>query len=432
MDEYIIKGGKSLSGEVSVGGAKNAALCILAAAIMTDDTVTLTNLPDLSDVSIVLESMEQIGANIIRTNEHCVKINAANIYNCTIDNEEISNIRGSYYLLGALLGKYKKAQVPLPGGCSIGSRPIDQHLKGFKALGADIKIEHGMIKAQADTLKGCHIYFDMITVGATINLMLAACLAEGETVLENSAKEPYVVDTANFLNSLGANVKGAGTSTIRIKGVKQLKGNEYSIIPDYMEAATFMIAAAATKGNVLVKNIIPKHLEAISAKLCEMGVTIQEIDNALRVIAQAPLKAVPVNTLPYPGFPTDMQPQITTLLTLAEGASIVNETIFEDRFRYTKELYKMSADIRVEGNTAIVSGSNHLTGAVVNAPDLRAGAALVIAGLVAEGFTTVKDIHYIERGYEGFEIKLQQLGADIIKVDSKNEREIQKAKLKLG
>jgi UDP-N-acetylglucosamine 1-carboxyvinyltransferase len=432
MEEYIIKGGKQLSGEVNISGAKNAALGILAASIMTDETVTINNLPNVSDINTVLESIQEIGGSVVRVDPHTVKINGGNIHNFIIDNEAISSIRGSYYFVGALLGKYKTATVPLPGGCNIGSRPIDQHIKGFKALGADIKIEYGAIVSQADTLKGCHIYFDTLSVGATINIMLAACLAEGETILENVEKEPYVVDVANILNKMGAHIKGAGTNIIRIKGVKKLSGCDYSIIPDYMEAGTFMFIAAATKSNILIKNIIPKHLGAISAKLTEIGVTIHEYDNDIRVISEKPLKATTVNTLPYPGFPTDMQAQIATLLTLSEGSSTVTENIFDSRFKYVDELYKMSANITIQGDTAIIKGVKKLTGATVLSPDLRGGVALVIAGLVADGFTTIRQIQYIERGYEAFEYKLQQLGADIAKVDSENQREIQKQKMKLG
>jgi UDP-N-acetylglucosamine 1-carboxyvinyltransferase len=399
---------------------------------MPDETVTLNNLPNVSDINIVLESIQEIGGSVVRVDPHTVKINGGNIHNFTINNEAISSIRGSYYFVGALLGKYKTATVPLPGGCNIGSRPIDQHIKGFKALGADIKIEHGAIVSQTDTLKGCHIYFDTLSVGATINIMLAACLAEGETILENVEKEPYVVDVANILNKMGAHIKGAGTNIIRIKGVKKLSGCDYSIIPDYMEAGTFMFIAAATKSNILIKNIIPKHLGAISAKLTEIGVTIHEYDNDIRVISEKPLKATTVNTLPYPGFPTDMQAQIATLLTLSEGSSTVTENIFDSRFKYVDELYKMSANITVQGDTAIIKGVKKLTGATVLSPDLRGGVALVIAGLVADGFTTIRQIQYIERGYEDFEYKLQQLGADIAKVDSENQREIQKQKMKLG
>ncbi|MDF2952255.1 MAG: UDP-N-acetylglucosamine 1-carboxyvinyltransferase, partial [Anaerocolumna sp.] len=424
MEQYIIKGGKALQGEVSIGGAKNAALGIIAAAIMTDDTVTIDNLPDIRDINVLLQAIEEIGAKVERVNKHTVKINGKNIDSISIDYEFIRKIRASYYLLGALLGKYKKAQVALPGGCNIGSRPIDQHIKGFEALGASVKIEHGMIEAEAVELKGNHIYLDMASVGATINIMLAACLADGQTILENAAKEPHIVDVANFLNSMGANIKGAGTDVIRIKGVKALRGSEYAIIPDQIEAGTFMIAAAATKGNVLIKNVIPKHLEAITAKLVEVGVTVEEYDDAVRVISTKRLGHAHIKTLPYPGFPTDMQPQMTALLVMSQGTSIVTESIFENRFKYVDELSRMGASIKVEGNTAIIDGVKGLTGAIVSAPDLRAGAALVIAGLVSEGFTFVEQVEYIERGYEDFEHKMQSIGASMEKIDVEDEKAI--------
>jgi len=432
MEQYIIKGGIALQGEVTIGGAKNAALGILAAAIMTDETVTIENLPDIRDINVMLQAIEAIGGKVDRIDEHTVKINGSNIDSISIDYEFIRKIRASYYLLGALLGKYKKAQVALPGGCDIGSRPIDLHIKGFEALGASVKIEHGMIDAQAKSLTGNHIYLDFASVGATINIMLAACLAEGQTILENSAKEPHVVDVANFLNSMGANIKGAGTDVIRIKGVKELKGSEYAIIPDQIEAGTFMFAAAATKGNVLIKNVIPKHLEAISAKLVEIGATVEEFDDAVRVIGTKKLGHTHVKTLTYPGFPTDMQPQMTATLAISEGTSIVTESIFENRFKYVDELSRMGANIKVEGNTAIIDGVGGLTGAIVSAPDLRAGAALVIAGLVAEGFTIVEQVEYIERGYENFERKMQGLGASMAKIDIEDEKAVQKFKLKVS
>lgn len=432
MEQYIIKGGKPLVGEVTIGGAKNAALGILAAAIMTDDTVTIDNLPNVRDINVLLQAIEGIGARVERVDDHVVKINGSHIGSISIDYEFIRKIRASYYLLGALLGKYKKAQVALPGGCNIGSRPIDQHIKGFEALGAKVSIEYGMIEAEAKELKGNHIYLDVVSVGATINIMLAACKAEGTTILENSAKEPHIVDVANFLNSMGANIKGAGTDVIRIKGVKELKGSEYSIIPDQIEAGTFMFTAAATQGDILVKNVIPKHLEAITAKLVEIGADVEEFDDSVRVIAKKRLGHTHIKTLPYPGFPTDMQPQMATLLALSNGTSIVTESIFENRFKYVDELSRMGAVIKVEGNTAIIDGVKGLTGAVVSAPDLRAGAALVIAGLVAEGFTIVDQIEFIERGYENFEGKMQGLGASMEKVDVDDEKAVQKFKLKVS
>ncbi len=420
--QYIIKGGKPLQGEVEISGAKNAALGILAAAIMTDETVTIENLPDVRDINVLLTAIEGIGAIVTRVNPHCVKINGSTIGDVTIDYDCIRKIRASYYLLGALLGKYHRARVALPGGCNIGSRPIDQHIKGFEALGATVNLECGMIDAYADKLVGSHIFFDVVTVGATINVILASCLAEGTTVIENAAKEPHIVDVANFLNSMGANIKGAGTDKIRIKGVEKLHASEYSIIPDQIEAGTFMVAAAATRGNILVKNVIPKHLEAISVKLVEIGATIEEFDDAVRVSNDHRLKHTQVTTLPYPGFPTDMQPQIATLLALSEGTSTVRERIFENRFKYVAELSRMGANIKVDNKVAIIEGVERFSGAEISAPDLRAGAALVIAALAADGITTINSIEYVERGYEQFEKKIQALGGKMEKVDVDDER----------
>lgn len=430
MEQYIIKGGNPLVGEVEIGGAKNAALGILAAAIMTDDTVLIENLPDVQDVNVLLEAIGKIGAKVERTSRTSVMLSGANIGSISVDYEYIKKIRASYYLLGALLGKYKRAEVPLPGGCNIGSRPIDLHLKGFKALGASTRISHGAIIAEAEHLRGGHIYLDTVSVGATINIMMAATMAEGRTIIENAAKEPHVVDVANFLNSMGANIKGAGTDVIRIRGVERLHATEYSIIPDQIEAGTFMFAAAVTKGDVIVKNVIPKHLEATTAKLMEIGCEVEEFDDAVRVVATKRLTNTNVKTLPYPGYPTDMQPQIGVALSLATGTSLVTESIFENRFKYVDELMRMGAHIKVEGNTAVIYGTEKLTGARVSAPDLRAGAALVIAGLAAEGITIVDDIVYIQRGYENFEEKLRMLGAEIERVSS--EKEIQKFKLRVG
>ncbi len=428
MEKYMIKGGNPLVGEVWIGGAKNAALPILAAATMTDETVYIDNMPDASDTNAMLDAMKSAGAFVERTGRHSVKINASQIKGYIIDNEYIKKIRASYYFLGALLGKYKQAGVVLPGGCHIGLRPIDQHIKGFTALGAQVGIEHGIIEAKADKLVGSHIYLDVVSVGATINVMMAAALAEGKTIIENAAKEPHVVDFANFLNSMGANIKGAGTDVIRIKGVEKLHGTEYTIIPDQIEAGTFMLAAAATMGDVTVKNVIPKHLESISAKLIEMGCQIHESDDEVRVVATKRLQNTHVKTLPYPGYPTDMQPQITVALGLASGISIVTESIFESRFKYVDELTRMGASIKVEGSTAIIEGVERYTGATVSAPDLRAGAALVIAALTAEGFSIVEDIKYILRGYEDFDIKLRELGAQIEVVEE--DRDVQKFKMK--
>lgn len=430
MEQYAIKGGNPLVGEVEIGGAKNAALPILAASVMTDDTVYIDNVPDVRDTKVLLKAMEGIGAVVKHEGRHKVMINASQIHELVVEDENIKKIRASYYLIGALLGKYKHAEVALPGGCDIGCRAIDQHIKGFRALGAEVKIEHGLIKTHAEHLKGSHIYMDVVSVGATINVMMAASLAEGQTIIENAAKEPHVVDLANFLNSMGANIKGAGTDVIRIKGVSRLKGSDYAIIPDQIEAGTFMFAAAVTKGDVMVKNVIPKHLESITAKLLEIGCEVEEADDCVRVVSSKPLMHTHVKTLPYPGFPTDMQPQITVALALSKGTSIVTESIFENRFKYVDELTRMGANIKVEGNTAIIDGVEKYTGASISAPDLRAGAALVIAGLAAEGFTIVDDIRYIERGYEDFHLKLQSLGAQIELVNS--ERELQKFKLKVG
>jgi len=430
MEQYAIRGGNPLVGEVEIGGAKNAALAILAAAIMTDETVLIENVPDVRDTNVMMQAMESIGVMINRLDRHTVKINASQVHDLVIEDDYIKKIRASYYLLGALLGKYSKAEVALPGGCNIGLRPIDQHIKGFRALGANVRIEHGLIITEASKLKGNHIYMDVVTVGATMNVMMAAVMAEGQTVIENAAKEPHVVDLANFLNSMGANIKGAGTDVIRIRGVSKLHGTEYGIIPDQIEAGTFMFAAAVTKGDVTVKNVIPKHLESISAKLLEIGCEIEESDDAVRVVAAKPLRHTHVKTLPYPGFPTDMQPQITVALGLSAGTSIVTESIFENRFKYVDELTCMGANIKVEGNTAIIDGVSRYTGASITAPDLRAGAALVIAALAADGLTTVENIKYIQRGYEDFHIKLQGLGAQIELVTT--ERELQKFKLKVG
>ena len=430
MEQYIIKGGNPLVGEVEIGGAKNAALAILAAAIMTDETVQIDNLPDVNDVNVMLEAIEGIGAMVQRIDRHTVKINGSTIGDFNIEYDYIKKIRASYYLLGALLGKYKRAEVALPGGCNIGSRPIDQHLKGFRALGADVDIEHGKIVAEAEKLRGTHLYFDVVTVGATINVMMAAAMSEGLTIMENVAKEPHVVDVANFLNSMGANIRGAGTDVIKIRGVRSLHKTEYSIIPDQIEAGTFMFAAAATKGDITVRDVIPKHLESLSAKLLEIGCQVIEGDDSVRVIGSEELKSTNVKTLPYPGFPTDMQPQMAVVLALANGSSMVTESIFENRFKYVDELNRMGSKIKVEGNTAYIEGVSGFTGAQLAAPDLRAGAALVLAALAAEGISEIEDIEYIQRGYEDFEGKLRSLGALIERVDS--ERDVQKFKLKIG
>ena len=418
MEQYVIRGGNPLVGEVEIGGAKNAALAILAASIMTDETVTIDNLPDVRDINALLQAMGDIGAIIDRVDAHTVKVNGSFVKDIPVDYDSMKKIRASYYLLGSLLGKYKRAEVTLPGGCNIGSRPMDLHIKGFRALGAHVEIRNGAVAAEAEKLTGSHIYLDKVSVGATINIMMAAAMAEGKTTIENAAKEPHVVDVANFLNSMGANIRGAGTDVIRIVGVEKLHKTEYSVIPDQIEAGTFMFAAAATKGDVTVKNVIPKHLEATTAKLLEAGCEVEEFDDAVRVVASKPLRHTQVTTLPYPGFPTDMQPQMSVVLGIAQGTSTVTESIFENRF------------IKVESNIAIINGVKNFTGARVSAPDLRAGAALVIAGLSAQGVTIIDDIHYIQRGYEAFEEKLEGLGAQIQRVNT--EKEIQKFQFKVG
>ena len=430
MEQYVIKGGNPLVGEVEIGGAKNAALAILAAAIMTDEMVYIENLPDVRDINVLLEAIKEIGAVVERVSPTEVKITGSTISDISVEYEYIKKIRASYYLLGALLGKYKSAEVPLPGGCNIGSRPIDQHLKGFRALGASVDILHGAVVAKAENLTGKHIFLDMVSVGATINIMMAAAMATGNTIIENAAREPHVVDVANFLNSMGANIRGAGTDVIKIRGVQRLHSTEYSVIPDQIEAGTFMFAAAATRGDVTVLNVIPKHLEATIAKLVEIGCEVEEFDDAVRVVSKGDLTSTHVKTLPYPGFPTDMQPQIGVTLALCKGTSIITESIFENRFKYLDELARMGANIKVEGNSATIEGVEKFSGARVSAPDLRAGAALCIAGLATDGITIVDDIVYIQRGYERFEEKLRSLGGTIERVSS--EKEIQKFTLKVS
>lgn len=434
MEKYVIKGGNALEGEVTIAGAKNAALGILAAAVLTDDECIIENVPYVEDTKVLLRAIEAIGAKVKYIDTHTVSICGGTIENdedLCVTGEYIRKIRASYYLLGALLGKFNRAQVALPGGCEIGLRPIDQHIKGFEALGAKVCIDNGgNVVAKAEKLVGSHVYMDVVTVGATINIMLAAVLAEGKTTIENAAKEPHIVDVANFLNSMGANIKGAGTDVIRIRGVQKLKGTEYSIIPDQIEAGTFMTMAVATKGNILIKNVIPKHLEAITSKLNEIGAHVIEYDDAVRVMADGRLKPTQVKTLPYPGFPTDMQPQMVTTLALSQGTSVITESIFENRFRYVAELARMGAKIKVEGNSAVITGMEGYKGADLVAPDLRAGAALVIAALAAEGFSTVEDIKYILRGYENFDEKIRALGGEIQVIDS--EKELMKFKLRVG
>lgn len=416
MDKLIIEGGYPLRGEVNISGAKNSAVAILPAALLAGAPCTIKNLPDIKDVANIIDILTQLGAEIRREGHDRVVINSNTVNTYKVDLELSKKLRASYYFLGALLGRYKKAEVPFPGGCDIGVRPIDQHIKGFKALGAKINIEHGIIRAEADELVGATIFLDVVSVGATINIMLAACMAKGTTIIENAAKEPYIVDTANFLNALGANIKGAGTDEIKIKGVEKLGGCEHTIIPDQMEAGTYMIAAAASKGDVIVKNIIPTHLDSISAKMREMGIDIIENGDSLRVIANARPKAVNIKTLPYPGFPTDLQQPMSVLLSISDGTAIINESIYDGRFKHVDELKKMGAKISVEGRIAIIEGVPKLLGAPVCATDLRAGAAMVVAGLCAEGETEISNIAHIERGYERFESKLLKLGAKVKRI----------------
>lgn len=416
MEKYIIRGGNKLQGEVSISGAKNAAVAMLPAVILSDEPCIIENVPNISDIDITIKILLSMGAEVTMLNKSTLRIDPRRVHTPCVEYDLAKNMRASYYFLGSLLGKVGKARVSMPGGCDLGARPVDQHLKGFSSLGAECSVDHGMIHAQADKLVGAHIYFDMVTVGATINVMLAAVKADGLTVIENAAKEPHIVDLANFLNSMGADIMGAGTDVIKIKGVKSLHGTQYSIIPDQIEAGTYMVAAAATNGNVLIKNVIPKHLESITAKLQKIGVRVEEYDDSVRVIGTGRLTKTNVKTLPHPGFPTDMQPQITTLLTLAEGTSIVTESIFDNRFKYVDQLRRMGADISVDGRVAVIEGTGRLMGAPVRATDLRAGVALVIAGLAAVGTTEVEDIYHVERGYEDLEKKLRSLGADIRKI----------------
>ncbi|MDK2786887.1 MAG: UDP-N-acetylglucosamine 1-carboxyvinyltransferase [Epulopiscium sp.] len=416
MEQLIIRGRKRLQGEVTVNGAKNAAVAVIPAAILCDNICTIENLPYIDDVISLANTLNDMGVKCEFVDPHTLRIDSRNINNFCATYESVKKIRASYYLLGALLGRYKKAEVAFPGGCNFGTRPIDQHIKGFTALGADVAVEHGMIKASAEKLVGAQIYLDVVSVGATINIMLAAVLAEGITIIENAAKEPHVVDTANFLNSMGANVKGAGTDVIRIIGVEKLSGTNYMIIPDQIEAGTYMMAGAITRGDVTVKNLIPKHMESLSAKLIEMGVNVEEGDDFIRVSVTNPLKAVNVKTLPYPGFPTDLQPQMSALLSVVEGTSIITESVWDNRFQYIDELKRLGADIKVEGRVAVIKGIKKLSGAQVCATDLRAGAGLVLAALAAEGETTISNLQYIDRGYEAIEKKLGGLGADIKRV----------------
>lgn len=416
MDRLVINGGKKIYGSIEINGAKNAALAIIPSSMLASSGISIIdNMPDIRDVNSSLKILESLGCKVER-NGSTVKIDST-LVNRTYGNaEEVRKMRASYYILGALLSRFKEASVDLPGGCPIGERPIDQHIKGFEALGAHVDIKDGTISVKAEKLVGTNIFFDVVSVGATMNVMMAATLAEGVTVLENAAKEPYVVDLANYLNAMGANIKGAGTDVIRIKGVEKLKGCNYSVIPDQMEASTYMIAAAATGGEVTIKNVIPKHLEAVTAKLQEMGVEVIEDDDSVIVRSHGEFKPINIKTLPYPGFPTDVQQPMSVLLSLAKGKSTVKESIFEARFKYVEELNKMGANIEVDGRTAIIQGVETLKGAKVVATDLRAGAAMVVAGLIAEGTTEVVGIEHIDRGYPHIEDKFRNLGADIKRV----------------
>ena len=417
MSKYIINGGKKLSGEVKISGAKNATVGILAASIMTDEDVLIENIPDVWDINVMLEAIKVLGAEVTRINRNTVKINSKSANLTELSDKNLGKMRATYYFVGALLARHHKSKVIFPGGCNIGLRPINLHLKGFKALGANAYEQDGYIITEADNLRGANIYLDTVSVGATVNIMLAAVLSQGVTTIENAAKEPHVVDIANFLNSMGANIKGAGTDTIKIKGVKKLHGTKYSVIPDQIEAGTYMVLATITKGDITIKNIIPKHIESISAKLIDVGNQVITYDEAIRVIGSETILPTTIKTMPYPGFPTDMQPQFTCTLTLANGRSRVEESIFENRFKYVEEIKKMGAIITIDNSTLIVDGVKELEGRKMSAPDLRAGAALVLACLAAKGQSEIDRIEYVERGYEDFVNKLIELGADIKKIE---------------
>ncbi len=421
MEKFVIRGGKPLYGEVSISGAKNAAVALVAATILCDEPCVLENVPEISDITKCVKILKEMGADVTIINKNTIRFDTKNIREPVVPYELAITMRASSYFLGTLLGRFHEAYVPMPGGCDLGDRPIDQHLKAFRSLGAKDEIINGANHITADRLIGSQIYFDFITVGATINAIFAAVKAEGLTIIENCAKEPHIVDLANFLNSMGADIRGAGTDVIKIRGVEHLHGVTYATIPDQIEAGTYMVAAAATKGDVLIKNVIPKHLESITAKLRKVGVTVEEFDESVRVKVEGTLVKTSLKTQPHPGFPTDMQPQFSTLLTLAEGTSIVTDDIFDNRFRYVGELRKMGADISVDGKVAVIQGVGGLKGAPVIATDLRAGAAMVIAGLAAEGTTEIDNIFYIERGYENIDDKLRELGADITRVYSEDK-----------
>ncbi len=422
MEKLVVLGGARLCGEVEISGAKNSAVAILAASIMVKGKCVIDNVPHVSDIEVLLDIIEGLGGSAKFVSGGTVEIDCTNLDKFEADTETVRRIRASSYLMGALLGRFKRARVGMPGGCDFGVRPIDQHLKGFEILGAEYDLDHGLVDLKADKLVGDTVYLDMVSVGATINIMLAATFAEGMTIIESAAKEPHIVDVANFLNKMGANIKGAGTDVIKIRGVEELHGGNFSVIPDQIEAGTFMIAAAATGGDVVVSNIIPKHMESLSAKLEEMGVGIEEYDEAIRVYMDGrTLKRANVKTQPYPGFPTDLQPQILTLLSVAEGTSVVTENVWDNRFKYVDELNRMGANVSVDGRTATVDGCEHLTGASVYATDLRAAAALVIAGLMAHGVSEIYNLKYLDRGYENIETKLRNLGAQIARRKSENE-----------
>ena len=429
MLKYVIQGGKPLHGEINISGAKNAAVAIIPAALLVNGTCRIENIPQISDVTLILEILQELGAHVRTVNRSTVEIDCSSVHRTNVPYELARQIRASYYFIGALLSRFGTAQVSMPGGCDLGARPIDLHLKGFMALGANVEVKNGYVHAAApeNGLKGTHIYMDQVSVGATMNVMLGAVFAKGTTIIENAAKEPHIVDLANFLNSMGAEISGAGTDSIKIKGVQYLSGTNYSIIPDQIEAGTYMVAAAATGGDVLIKNVIPKHLESITAKLQEMGVNVDEFDEAVRVYVNGPLNKCNVKTMPHPGFPTDMQPQITTLLSMANGTSIVNENVWDNRFRYTDELNRFGSKISVDGKIAVVEGVPELVGTSVRALDLRAGAAMVIAGLAASGTTIIENVKHIERGYENIVEKLSNLGADIKKVYVPENNSIPKA-----
>ena len=434
MEKYVINGGKPLQGEVDISGAKNAAVAIIPAALMVDGICRIENMPQISDTDMLLTILTQLGAEVRMICPGTIEIDSRNVRFCDAPFELMRKIRASYYLIGAMLGRFGSAKTTMPGGCNFGVRPIDQHIKGMNALGADVDVRNGFVYAEAThgSLHGAKIYLDKVSVGATMNIILAATMANGRTIIENAAREPHIVDLANFLNSMGADVRGAGTDTVKINGVDRLHGGSYSIIPDQIEAGTYMAAAAATGGEVLVKNVIPKHLECISAKLRETGTIVQEYEDCVLVKGNGHLRKANIKTLPYPGFPTDMQPQMGALLCMANGTSVITEGIYDNRFKYVNELRKMGADIQVDGRIAIFEGGAKLTGAPVMACDLRAGAAMVIAGLCASGKTEIEDIHFIERGYENFVGKLRKLGADISIVDYPDEPELHDKVISIG